>query len=74
MGRAVRVYALHGGFVISRTDGDRHYVAGYILVRLYELAQNEYIIWREDYNYSRQWDDYIHLYPRSDGKYGRPSQ
>lgn len=63
-------YALHPGWVTSKKDGEDHYIGVALLERLYELRSNEYIVWRD-----RGFDaeEYIHLYPRYDGKYGRPS-
>jgi hypothetical protein len=64
-------YALHGGFVISRNDGDEHFVSAVKLIDLYELRPDEYCLWSTN-NYGRVWEDYVHLYPRVDGNYGRP--
>jgi hypothetical protein len=64
-------YAVHGGYVTSQTDGDRHWVPAPRLARLYELETSEYFCWRDDAP-GRRWEDYIHLFPRYDGKYGRP--
>jgi hypothetical protein len=70
-------YALHPGIVISRNDGQRRRIGGAQLGRLYRLRTHEYIIWtcgfQEVDKLGRRWDDYIHLYPRYDGNYRRPS-
>jgi hypothetical protein len=63
-------YALHPGWVTSQQDGDFHFIGVSKLVRLYELRPDEFIYWKNDYG--RIWEDYIHLWPRDDGKYGRP--
>jgi hypothetical protein len=68
----VKRFALHPGLVKSATDGDVHVIGVTALARLYELRPHEYFEWTK-------WDDrfnrgsYIHLYPRKDGKYGRPA-
>lgn len=65
-------FAVHPGNVRSKTDGDVHYITARALVRLYELRPSEYIVWiGRMYGVNRA--DYVHLYPRYDGKYGRPS-
>jgi hypothetical protein len=72
----VKKYAVHPGFVISRIDGDKHFINSAQLARLYELDSDEYIVWneREPRTYlGRREEDYIHLYPRYDGNYGRPN-
>lgn len=71
----MRKYALHPGYVTSKTDDDEHYIGIAQLARLYQLRSTEYIVWddREPHASLRgTWDDYIHLYPRFDGNYGRP--
>lgn len=62
-------YALHPGHVISKMDGEEHYIGVYQLARLYELDEGEYIVWK---TLAYRYDDYVHLYPRYDGNYGRP--
>lgn len=68
-------FALHPGYITSKSDGDQHYIGSAQLARLYELRQSEYVVW-DDMNDRRQpqevWDRYIHLYPSYDGNYGRP--
>lgn len=71
-------FALHPGWVISKTDGDDHRISAGQLARLYKLKTYEYIVWRgsalasED-QLGRRYEDFIHLYPRYDGNYGRPN-
>jgi hypothetical protein len=65
-------YALHPGWVTSKSDGDRHWISGAQLARLYQLHPDEYIIWDD----SRGHQDstlYAHLYPSFHGNYGRPN-
>lgn len=63
-------FALHSGYVISQTDGDLHWVPASRLIQLYELRPGEYFFWPKDRGF--RWEDYRHLRPRSDGRYGRP--
>lgn len=64
-------YALHPGVVISRNDGQKHFIGVGALATLYRLRHYEYIVWDKD-KHGRSWDDYVHLYPKTDGNYGRP--
>lgn len=66
-------FAVHPGPVVSKNDGDLHYISAWTLVKLYELRSGEYIIWDTYRTRGLRQEDYIHLYPRHDGKYGRPS-
>lgn len=63
-------FALHPGYITSINDGQQHYVGIRSLANLYELRDNEYIIWTENRGY--KWEDYQHLYPDYYGRYGRP--
>lgn len=68
-------YAVHGGFVTSINDGDEHYIGPMRVVQLYKLKPGEYCVWQEAaLNLGRVWEDYIHLYPRTDGNYHRPDR
>jgi hypothetical protein len=72
----VRKYALHPGWVRSKSDGDRHYITSEKLARLYMLRYDEWFAWDDAFradNGGREWGDYIHLYPSYDGNYGRPN-
>lgn len=79
-GRMQPRFALHPGPVTSQNDGDEQYVTVGQLAKLYQLAFNEYIVWRPHLNYpgvdayNRPYEDFIHLYPRHDGQYGRPEE
>ena len=66
-------FAIHPGWVTSLSDGDRHYIGVSALVRLYGLKSGEWIPWNENKR-GLDSDLYIHLYPRIDGKYERPSE
>ena len=66
-------YALHPGYVFSKNDGDRHYIGGPELARLYGVELDECITIRRHHSYiisgaSR----YIHLYPDYNGHYKLP--
>ena len=63
-----RKYALHPGRVLSKTDNEWHYISAHELAQLYNLNHSQCIIW-DDFPCSRNWDDYIHLFPRYHGDY-----
>ncbi len=44
---------LRGGIVTSKTDGDRHHVSGYELIKLYGLEKGECFIIKNDQQESR---------------------
>lgn len=59
-------YLIQPGWVISKYDGDRHWVTAPMVARLYRLRPDE---WRQ---YDSFWDrdtDLIILYPKSSGDY-----
>jgi len=65
-------YMCHGGYVYSN-DGDRHYVSSYQLPFLYAVPRDKCICLTDEietlgYNV----DEYIHLYPQSNGDYTIP--
>lgn len=65
-------YAVHPGYVMSKYDGQRHYVGFYELCRLYGVDPFLAVKW--DFRYpqtylGRKRSDYIHLYPRERGDY-----
>jgi len=66
-------YAIWPGYVISKTDGDRHFISAPQLMRLYGVAPHECIVihdWPEGYAGRREaYDKLIVLSPRSDGNY-----
>lgn len=65
-------YAIHPGWIRSQADGDEHYIGIGQLVRLYKLEPGEYCVWVSPFNLGRVYTDYVHLFPRDDGNYGRP--
>lgn len=68
-------FALHPDFVISASDGQEHFIGVSQLARLYQLRPGEYTVidWRRPSTWLGQPDGLFHLYPRSDGNYGRPA-
>jgi len=68
-------YAIHPGWVTSLRDGDQHFIGAGTLAHLYRLHSDEWIRWAiDDDKKGRDPDEYIHLYPRFDGNYGRPTE
>lgn len=62
-------YILHPGEVMSRTDGDRHYIDAFQLARLYGVDWKECIVFvgsNSNFDYTNIEGD-VHLYPRYDG-------
>ncbi len=77
LGRLEKLYALHPGYIYSRKDGDRHFIGMSQLVDLYQLRHDEVVVWdseRPETFLAKNWDDYIHLFPREDGKYELPEE
>lgn len=65
----MKKYAVHPGWVISMNDKDRHWVSFCQLTRLYGVNPRECFTWNDISKRGRNPDDYIHLYPRSNGDY-----
>jgi len=59
-------YILHPGKVISRTDGDWHFIGFGELVRLYRLDQQKCI---DGTTLINTRSDDVHLYPMESGNY-----
>lgn len=69
-------FAVHPGRVWSKTDGQWHDLNAVSLAWLYQLRGGEWIVWddnRPQTYKGRRWEDYLHLYPSEDGRYGRPT-
>lgn len=63
-------FLLYPGYVRSRYDGDRHYVSGGQLARLYNVNPIECVIYSEHPAFrNREHDCLIPLFPREDGQY-----
>lgn len=75
-------YVLFPGYVISQTDGDRHYIGPMQLAKLYHVDIQECTIyepapwWTESYYRSMSIKilGLIKLYPRNDGNYQVPGR
>ena len=68
----MRKYAIHPGYVYSPFDGEKHFIGYNQLVILYKLKFPECICWdRENPELfrGRNFNDFIHLYPRQNGIY-----
>ena len=63
-------YALHPGFVGSKSDNDIHYITALELVRLYRIPIKECIVTTCTLGSSLKYPiGIIHLHPRKDGNY-----
>ena len=69
-GKMVKKYALHPGYVISRNDGDEHYIGEWQLQRLYGVQPNECVL----VGPGVAGEGLIHLRPRYDGNYTLPTR
>lgn len=63
-------YAVYPGFVISNSDGQRHYISFKRLCELYQLNPAECIdaTWEGQVR-GRDLSQFTHIYTRADGKY-----
>ena len=64
-------YLLHPGYVVSKTDGDRHYITAKMLMKLYNVRPEECVIYLPYRPYPNQ-NKLINLYPMASGKYVVP--
>ena len=65
-------YVVHPGYVVSRNDGDKHYITFIQLCRLYEVNPNECInAESQKQTVGRDLASLTHLHPRWDGNYER---
>jgi len=64
-------YIIHEGYIISKNDGDAHFIKGEQLIKLYRLKRSECEIIRYNDKRKHLWfkSNYIHLYPKFDGNY-----
>lgn len=65
----MKKYAIHPGWIISRNDGDRHFITFRQLCDLYDVDPKECFPWSDGAGLTES--KYIHLYPRKDGNYAR---
>lgn len=70
-GKSVVRYVLHPGYVIGENDGDRHFIGGPKLARLYGVDIRQ-CVFGDTADYQER-DDDVHLVPRIDGNYVLPS-
>ena len=74
-GKMVKKYALHPGRIISRNDGDEHYIFANELARLYGVDMRQCIIVDKNQpatNFGRDLETFTHLYPDYFGNYILP--
>lgn len=64
----MKKYLLHPGYVISKTDGDRHYITSENLMRLYNVRPHECVTYIPLRPYPNE-DKLIDLYPVANGVY-----
>lgn len=65
-------YVLYPGYVTSMNDGDRHFIGGPRLARLYGLnIRDPNVVFGDVPEYRKQEGD-IHLYPQEEGDYTLP--
>lgn len=75
-------YAIHPDFVLSKSDGDVHYIGALQLIFLYRVAPRECLVIddsKDRYTYARlmaraEEEGLIHLWPRYDGDYTIPTE
>lgn len=73
-------YAIHPNFVVSKTDGDFHYIPANRLAYLYGLRTEQYMVINDSddrHEYAEAMRraeelNLIHLSPRFDGNYQLP--
>ena len=64
---AGRLYAVHPGYIQSKSDGDVHFIDAPTIIRLYGVEPDKCIVWEENFGYYT--DCLVHLYPTFDGNY-----
>jgi len=67
-------YVVIGGRVISKTDGNEHYISPVQLVSLYGVNRRECLLYSDAKDHylktgNRTKDELIYLFPRYDGNY-----
>lgn len=71
----MKLFALHPGYVTSKTDGKPQYVSPGTLADLYKIPYTKWAVWDDRFPNTHKFrnpDSYIHLYPRQDGNYECP--
>lgn len=64
-------YALHPG-PVYRPDGDVHHITAPQLAMLYRLPRGSWVDWSSRNALGLRVEEFIHLYPRSNGDYVLP--
>lgn len=67
-------YALHPGWITSKTDKQRHYIDARRLAELYRVPFGECIVWTDKMERGTPWERYIHLFPSYQGNYKVPER
>jgi len=64
---------LRPGYIMSKTDGDIHFISADKLADLYGVRLSKCVVVHDQFPYLRESSDvtYVHLYPRYDGDYGK---
>lgn len=63
-------YAVHPDRIVSKTDGQMHFISAYQLMKLYGVQPTECVVCSDKHpNMGIHNNDYIHLTPRHDGDY-----
>lgn len=67
-------FIVHPGYIVSTTDGDRHYISFTQLCRLYQVNPRDCVDASNTYAMLGRGDDgnakfFEHLYPKSNGDY-----
>jgi hypothetical protein len=64
-----RRFVLHPGWVVSRNDGQRHYIDGRALRRLYQVPEGECVVTAGKWPGIGERPGDVHLYPDVRGVY-----
>lgn len=64
----MKKYLLHPGYVVSKTDGDIHYITSQMLMELYNVLPKDCVTYIPFRRYPNQ-DKLIDLYPMGSGEY-----
>lgn len=70
--QACKKIAVHPGYTISMTDGDRHYISFNTLCNLYGIDSRSAVCWdetRPETYLGKRYEDYFHIYPSRYGLY-----
>ena len=64
----MKKYLLHPRYVVSKSDGDRHYITSQMLMELYNVSPKECVTFLPYRPYPNR-HRLIDLYPMASGKY-----